>query len=850
MTPEQWHRVEILFEEATGLPGTQWKAFLEALEGEDAALVPTIRALLEADKDAAGFLEGPLEVRQHRERHLLEASAWDKRRAEKPEDRSLPVARGSRRRRDEHRLPGPPRGGVSPRCRPQGHPPRLESTETSLRLQREQQILAQLEHPQYRATLRRRVDVDRLPILRHGAGRGRALGCPLRPADALGGSAHRLFLKICEAVSYAHRHLIVHRDLKPSNILVTTEGEPKLLDFGISKILSSAPRAGDREEVTLAWLRIMTPEYASPEQISGGRTTTASDVYSLGVLLYRLLSGRLPYDIQGRTLPEIERIITTIEPALASRRCAQPEPGTDSTPADVGTAAEEISGRRGLTSQQLQRRLEGDLDTILQKALHRSPESRYPSVTQLSDDLERHLRGFPVTARPDSSLYRWGRFLRRNRGAAAAGATLLAVVAAFSVALGFQAQQVREERDQLQEVIRFVVEVFEVAGEEEEMSVRQAVDRSAAMLETKLPNHDDVQSTLRHTLGRIYLNLGVPRQARTQLEEAARLHQGRSHRSDSESAINLSFLGLALASSGSFEDGEERAREAVRLLEAQRPSSPESLLQALNNLVQVLCLRGSTDTQIVALADRAVDLARSEHPSDPTALADALSHRGLLASLTNDFEKAGKLYEEALAIYREDAGDHHPSVAALMVNIAHFKMQVGDLETSEGLFQEALSVQQKLFTEPNSAIAQTRYNLAALLLRQARAGQAEELFRSALDSVRTIHGPEHYSVVAVSVGLAQALLLQGRPSEATALLASELPAWRDAVADSLPWLIGKAESVLGEGLLRQGQKAEARPYLERGYRTLVEARGPGDELSIAARRRLEQLQPNEDPSDL
>ena len=234
----------------------------------------------------------------------------------------------------------------------------------------------------------------------------------------------RLFREVCSAVQYAHENLVIHRDLKPANILIAKDGVPRLLDFGIAKLLN--PECFQTALVTRTDWRPMTPEYASPEQIRGQAVTTATDVYSLGVLLFELLTGHRPYRSAGQSLLEMERLVCETDPEKPSAVINRTEESVSRDGEDrTAITPESVSNQRGLQPAELQRRLRGDLDTIVMKALRKEPERRYGSVEEFSQDIERYLTGMPVQARKSTIAYRSGRFLRRHQESLAAVLTVL-----------------------------------------------------------------------------------------------------------------------------------------------------------------------------------------------------------------------------------------------------------------------------------------------------------------------------------------------------------------------------------------------------------------------------------------
>ena len=299
------------------------------------------------------------------------------------------------------------------------------------RFKNERQILATLEHPNIARLLDGGATEEGLPYLAMELVDGKPIDvfCDERRLDTT--ERLELFLQVCSAVQYAHQRLIIHRDIKPSNILVTKDGAPKLLDFGIAKILDPAA-TGVSLENTLTIFRLLTPGYASPEQVKGEPITTASDVYSLGVVLYELLTGRSPYGERKRTSDELILAVCEMDPEKPSSIVTRPPPdGNDAT----ATVAERAL-LRDVSPQKLRNRLRGDLDNIVLKALSKEPQRRYSSVEFFAEDVRRHLNNLPITASKDSLRYRTSKFVRRHKaGVVAVGTAMVAVLVAFGVAV-------------------------------------------------------------------------------------------------------------------------------------------------------------------------------------------------------------------------------------------------------------------------------------------------------------------------------------------------------------------------------------------------------------------------------
>ncbi|MDQ3753746.1 MAG: serine/threonine protein kinase, partial [Acidobacteriota bacterium] len=395
------------------------------------------------------------------------------------------------------------------------------------RFRQERQILAQLDHPHIARLLEGGTTDDGLPyfVMEY------VEGTPINDyADAHKLSTLErlaLFRTVCSAVSYAHRNLVVHRDLKPSNILVTSDGVPKLLDFGIAKLLDT-----NAATHTMTALVAMTPEYASPEQVRGQPVTTSSDVYSLGVVLYELLSGHRPFRLANRRPDEIARVVCEEEPERPSTALLRMEEITNADgAARMSITPERVSERREESSpEHLRRQLTGDLDNIVLMAIRKEPERRYSSVGQLSEDIRRHLEGLPVIARKDTFKYRAEKFIRRNKGSVAAAAlVVLSLIMGVAVALNeahratVQARIAAEQcdaaeraRERAEKVSRFMQSFLDYANpnwhgrgnDRLDVTVREAIDDAAARIDTEIADAPEVRADLHYTIGEVYRTHG------------------------------------------------------------------------------------------------------------------------------------------------------------------------------------------------------------------------------------------------------------------------------------------------------------------------------------------------------
>jgi serine/threonine-protein kinase len=574
----------------------------------------------------------------------------------------------------------------------------------------------------------------------------------------------RLLLRACDAVEHAHRNLIVHRDLKPSNVLVTADGEVRLLDFGIAKLLE--PETGD-DSATRTGVRAMTPDYASPEQVRGRPVTTASDVYSLGVILYELLAGRRPYSVAGLPPSEAERVI-----------CGEDAPA----PSD---AAGEPARRRVLA---------GDLDTIAAKALQKEPERRYRSVAELHEDLRRFLDGRPVLASPDTTSYRLRKFLRRHRWGVAAGAAVaLSLVAGIAGTAwqarraGAQAELAAGERDRARQVTDVLIDMFEAADPlragGDAVPARTVLDRGRAWLDDAPDQDPAVRATLMLTMGKAYGNLALYEEAESLVTAALRERRALAGTDeDLGVAEALAELGAVHHHRGDHEDARDALRKSLDVRRRLLGETAPEVASSWNNLGAAYHSLSVLDSAVVCYR-RAAELWE-RLPAEGSGLAGSLGDLGTALGHAGDPVAADSLLRRAIALHRKgppgDAldekraalGDDHPSVARSLNNLGLLVQNRGDLDEAERLLRESLEIRRRVWTADHPEVARGLHNLAVLLVLKDDAAGAEPLYREALAMRRSLLGEDAGETLDTAAELAALLESAGRTADADELRAA------------------------------------------------------------------------------
>ncbi len=637
------------------------------------------------------------------------------------------------------------------------------------RFRGEREILARLEHPNIARLLDGGVTDAGLPYLVMELVRGEPVTdwCDrqrLPLAERI-----RVFQDICHAAQYAHQNLVVHRDLKPSNILVNGRGEVKLLDFGIAKLLAPGEAGEAAAESTRTTALMMTPAFASPEQLRGNPVTTATDVYALGLLLYELLTGCRGQTVDGLAPGELVRRVCEVEPQRPSAVVLE---GAD--------AATRADLRGGIASERLARLLRGDLDTIVARAIHKEPQRRYPSAEQLADDLERYRTGLPVRARPDTVAYRAGKFVRRHRVAATSATLAVAalvvglLIAVLGVVRARTAEaQARAEAETASQVSAFLVDLFKInePGESRGNAVtaRELLDKGAARIEGELAEQPAVRARLLDAIGRAYDELGLfdPAEAASERELAAQIAaHGRNHPAV---AGSLSTLAKVQMDKGNYEKSRQLVQQALAIQERAFGEESLEVAGSLSQLGLAHWYLGDL-ARARGLLERSLAIQETLLGPDDEKLGGILNNVAILYWQEGHAAAARPLYERALAIFIRAHGEDHPAVAHTLNNLALVYEQMDDLASARRYHQRALAIRRKILAPDHPDIAESLNNLGNVLLSTGELAAARDAFTRALAIRERALGRDHPYVATTLNDLGLTLMKLGEDQAARPLL--------------------------------------------------------------------------------
>lgn len=727
---DRWIRIESLFEKALEVAPEERDQWLGQACGNDERLRNTLSRMLAADSLPGGLLDAPLHPA-----HLGMG-------AQSPDPQPEPALAEGTRVGPYRIVEAIAQGGMGSVYRAERADGAYQQSvalkvvrgswiagELERRFLRERQILARLDHPGIARLLDGGLTNEGSPYLAMELVSGVPITRWMSERRLDVGGRLRVFLDVCEAVQYAHQNLVLHRDLKPSNVLVTDEGRIRLLDFGIARLLESPDDEATSEPPTRAGALLLTPEYAAPEQLRGEATSTATDVYALGAVLYEILSGHRPFVLKAPSWMEMARLL-------------QEDPRPLSLAPDL--------------DRKTRRRFEGDLETIVRQAMRKEPAGRYPSVQAFADDIRRYLDGHPVSARPDTLGYRVGKYVRRHRvGLAAIAAVLLALLLGTSTTL-MQARATRIEAARSEAVRGFLFQLFESADPYQNLGeipdARELLARGVSRVDSLGSQvGPQLRVDLLTTLGLLHQNLGLLDESASLLQRAVTTAQAELG-SDPGTATAWDALASTWIEAGNLDSARVAAEQALGI-RIDRGAADTLLARSYSTLGTIAHGDGRL-AEGVSYHRRALALDRGAMPGDNPAVVSDLSNLGLVLEDTGELEEAVLLLEEAVAMVRRIYGRGHPQEAIALGALATAVGSAGDLQRAVDLQKEALEINQSVFGTLHPEVARTLDQWGLWLDRQGDHVKADSVAREALAVREATLGPGHIDVGATLNNLA------------------------------------------------------------------------------------------------
>lgn len=727
MTPERFQQIDRTFEQIVDLPLDEQNPALKRLCGDDTELLQEVTKLLSGHPRSAGFVGN---IVSNAAGETLLASGQAKDFGEWSIERKLgqggmgTVYFARRDRTDE---------GFVQTAAIKVLRPGLEGPDLFQRFRDERRILAALRHPNIAQMLDGGSTRAGLPWFAMEYVEGDPLHryCESSQMDEVG--KLRLFRSICMGVHYAHSNLVIHCDLKPSNILVQRDGTPKLLDFGIAKVLQGpATGEGQPGDDAVTQFRMLTPDFASPEQISGAPVSTATDVYSLGVILYHLLTRRHPFRSPTTTVEELLRAVREQDPA---------SPG-----------------------------INADLDNIILKAMRKDPERRYASAEALAADLDRYLAGFPVLARPESWSYAAAKFMGRNRIAVSIAGVAVLLLAGFAAVNVRERKIAENERRTAEAALDFLSHIYRAPNPNESLgkapTAAQLLDAGAKRIDAELSGSPPAQARLLEVMASAYVGLAEYERATDMLRKAQAIRERLAGgKADLALAETMAQLGSTLYENGDYKESAEWQAKALAMRETLQGPNGALVGDSLYEAAIVDDAVGDFPSAS-AKCERALLILRETRGEKSLDVANALTLLGDIRRHGGDARGSEPVYRETLAIRKALLGPEHPDVAHSLNHLGRALIQMGKPADATPYIEEALRIRRKIFGDTHPETVSSQSNLAGAYTTLGKVEAAIELFKASLDALRSRYQENHPYVGQAYHSVASAYAKKGDPASA------------------------------------------------------------------------------------
>jgi non-specific serine/threonine protein kinase/serine/threonine-protein kinase len=706
----------------------------------------------------------------------------------------------------------------------------MDTKQVVARFEAERQALALMDHP----SIARVFDAGETPrglpyfVMEYVQGEPISTYCDRQRLTTI--ERLELFLAVCDGVQHAHQKGIIHRDLKPSNVLVTQVGDkavPKIIDFGVAK--ATAQRLTERTMFTEPAM-IGTPEYMSPEQaeLTGLDVDTRTDVYALGVILYELLTGALPFDskeLRQHGFGEIQRRIREVEPPRPSARVST-----------LGDRASASARARRTEPAPLARHLRGDLDWITMKALEKDRTRRYGSPSELAADIGRHLDHQPVLAGPPSATYRISKFVRRHRFGVAAAALVVVALIGFGVTMAVQARRIARERNRAERVSEFLASLFRVSDPDEArgnaLTAREILDKGAERLEKELAAEPEVQGQLYRTIGRVYRNLGLYPKAEPLLTKSVEIRRRVLGADHPDTLQSMDSLAVFYSQAGRYSEAEKLQTETVEGRRRVLGKEHRLTLESEDQLAGVYESQGRYP-ESEKLWNDVLTVRRRILSADDLALFGSMDNVASAAQNAGRYEEAEKLYLEEIAGRTRVQGADHPQTLWAMNNLGNVYSQQKRWDKAEATHRATLELRRRVLGNDHPRTLASMSNLADVYLAEGRAQEAEQLARETLEASRRVLGADHRNTLGAIESLAIITGKLGRNDEAETLYKEAMASQSRVMGKEHPDTLGTMKE-LGDFYVSQKRDDEAERLLETAVSGMRRVLGENHPDTVAA----------------